>query len=122
MSDAVDGSAFDAWASRIGLPAKLLKPLRLVYCDRRTPTWAARECGLAPSTVTRAVDKYQFGVCPCCGNSIADEMEALSLLERLLDEGQFFITAIEAKDAWTSDFEDFAKKAAALISKKRDRK
>lgn len=43
----------------------------MVYCDRRTATWAARECGLVPSTVTRAVDKYRFGVCPCCGQDVA---------------------------------------------------
>lgn len=63
-------AAFTAWADQIALPAKLRPPLQLVYCDRRTPTWAARECGLAPSTITRAVERYPFGQCPCCGHTI----------------------------------------------------
>lgn len=68
--DAIDPSAFDAWAARIALSDKLRAPLKLVYCDRRTPAWAARECGLVASTVTRAVAKYPFGVCPCCGEAL----------------------------------------------------
>lgn len=68
---AVKPSDFDTWAERIDLPAKLRQPLRMVYCDRRTPTWAARECGLAPSTVLRAVEKYPFGLCPCCKQTVA---------------------------------------------------
>lgn len=71
MSEAVKIGDFETWAARISLPAKLLAPLRLVYCDQRTPTWAARECGLAPSTVLRAVAKYPFGLCPCCGQIVA---------------------------------------------------
>lgn len=70
MADAVDPSAFDAWALRIGLSDKLRGALKLVYCDRRTPSWAARECGMVPSTVLRAVEKYRFGVCPCCGELV----------------------------------------------------
>ena len=61
---------FNAWADRIKLKASLRKPLMMVYCDRRTPTWAARECGLAPGTMTRAVKQYPFGLCPCCGEAL----------------------------------------------------
>lgn len=118
MSNVIDAAAFDAWALRIGLSEKLRGPLKMVYCDRRTPTWAARECGLSASTVTRAVDKYPFGKCPCCGSNFHEESEAVSLIETLLRDGQFFITAIEANDSWTSDFEEWARKAKALISKK----
>ena len=70
MISSVHPEGFDAWATLISLSEKLRAPLRLVYCDRRTPTWAARECGLAPSTVIRAVDKYPFGKCPCCGEAV----------------------------------------------------
>jgi hypothetical protein len=63
----VAAADFAEWAERIGLKSGLREPLRLVYCDRRTPTWAARQCGLSPATVTRAVKQYPFGVCPCCG-------------------------------------------------------
>lgn len=67
MDDAVSPASFDAWAERIKLKDSLRYPLKLVYCDRRTPTWAARECRLSPATITRAVKQYPFGLCPCCG-------------------------------------------------------
>lgn len=68
---AVSPSSFDTWADKIKLKAGLRAPLKLVYCDRRLPTWAARECGLAPGTITRAVKMYPFGLCPCCGEKVA---------------------------------------------------
>lgn len=71
MSAQVSEGEFSLWVNRINLAEKLRLPLRMVYCDRRTPTWAARECGMAPSTILRAVDKYKFGLCPCCGERLA---------------------------------------------------
>lgn len=71
MGVPVSEEAFAAWATKISLAEKLRQPLRMVYCDRRTATWAARECGLAPSTILRAVEKYKFGQCPCCGEVLA---------------------------------------------------
>ena len=71
MDAPVPLSAFDAWAEKIKLKPSLRAPLKLVYCDRRTPTWAAREHGLAPGTLTRAVKMYPFGLCPCCGEKVA---------------------------------------------------
>lgn len=71
MDKAVSPSSFDAWAAKIKLKESLRVPLKMVYCDRRTPTWAARECGLAPGTMTRAVKQYPFGVCPCCGDPVS---------------------------------------------------
>lgn len=71
MSKTVSPAAFDAWAGKIKLKASLRAPLKLVYCDRRTATWAARECGLVPGTVLRAAKMYPFGVCPCCGEPVA---------------------------------------------------
>ncbi|MDD2664401.1 MAG: hypothetical protein PHD19_11675 [Dechloromonas sp.] len=70
MTNSVSPSAFDTWAERIKLKESLRAPLKLVYCDRRTPTWAARECGLSPATITRAVKQYPFGLCPCCGTLV----------------------------------------------------
>ena len=71
MGEQVNPSAFDTWADKIKLKPSLREPLKLVYCDRRTPTWAAREHGLAPGTLTRAVKMYPFGLCPCCGEKVA---------------------------------------------------
>lgn len=37
------------------------------------------------------------------------------LIKELLDQGQFFLSAIEAKDPITSDFTDWEQRANALI-------
>lgn len=43
--------------------------------------------------------------------------ELLSVLEDLLRQGDFFLTAIEAKDGWSSDFEEIERRAMKAISK-----
>lgn len=43
--------------------------------------------------------------------------ELLSVLEDLLRQGDFFLTAIEAKDGWSSDFEELERRARKAIAK-----
>lgn len=43
--------------------------------------------------------------------------ELLKLVERMLNQGQFFLTAVEANDPHTSDFEQWERDARAAIAK-----
>lgn len=43
------------------------------------------------------------------------EEQAITLLQQILEEGSFFLTAVEAKNCDTSDFVAWAEKAKQLV-------
>lgn len=66
---------FEAWADAVGLSGKSREALKLMEVAGLTMTEAARQVGMAPSTASRARDRYQLGVCPCCGQKMKVERE-----------------------------------------------
>ena len=70
-AEGVSASAFEAWADRIGLTLRGPRAaVRAVLVEGMSINGAARVLGMAPSTVSRHVGRYEFPKCPCCGQVV----------------------------------------------------
>ena len=61
---------FNQWADKVGVSGMSRDAVRLIEVEGLSINAAARQTGLAPSTVSRAHARYRFPLCPCCGQSV----------------------------------------------------